>query len=427
MQSLQNVSQPERGMRLAYLVLFFLVAGSVLRLIWPADMEWKADEIWMFENSRAAAAAASWPRLGMRSSVGIMNPGMSVWIFILIAHLCQTPLGMVMVVQFLNVLVLWGLYCFIALKIPEQKEPWLWALILVSVSPLPILFSRKIWAQDVLPVFSLLVLIGHWCRRSAWGSFLWGLAGTLIGQVHMSGFFLAASFVGLTVAQDRKNVRWVPWLMGSALGAFGLLPWFNELLSYQTSGYNFRELIALRFFGHWIAMAFGVDLQFSMHSAFWSRFLREPVINGIPTYLAALAHIFLLLVLLRITWQYFQRRSRSDYRDNLETHPEIRFYLRATLFGVGILMTISGIRVYAHYLVVLFPFLHLWLAIKLYRQRRTILAVTLAQLFISVVFMIYVHRNGGVPEGDYGTAFRKQVYIVPGNTNPTSIKEFGCP
>ena len=166
MQRRQSFPIPSLRIRLEYFALLFLIIGSLLRLVWPSDMEWKADEIWMFENSRATAAGAlPWPMVGMRSSVGLMNPGMSIWLFILIAYLAKTPVAMVMVVQVLNVLALWGLYYFMVVRIPEEKrEPWLWGLILVSVSPLPILFSRKIWACDLLPVFSLLVLIGHWCR-----------------------------------------------------------------------------------------------------------------------------------------------------------------------------------------------------------------------------------------------------------------------
>jgi hypothetical protein len=414
MQNNQSFPISALRIRLEYFALFFLIIGSLLRLIWPSDMEWKADEIWMFENSRATAAGAPWPMLGMRSSVGLMNPGLSVWLFILIAYLAHNPVGMVILVQVLNVLALWGLYCFILLRIPEdQRNTWLWGLILVSVSPLPILFSRKIWACDLLPVFSLLVLIGHSCRKSKWGSFLWGLAGSLIGQIHMSGFFLAFSLLGWTLARDRKSPRWVPWLLGSSMGGIGLLPWLREFVNYRPVGWNFRELVTLKFFTQWIAIALGVDLQFSMHSAFWSKFLREPVVYGVPTYLIGVAHILLLVVGVKIVLPWFQPKSRLAYRANLEKSPEARLYLQATLFGVGILMTLSGTRVYAQYLIVLFPFLHLWLAMKLYGMKGTLLAVTLAQVFISGVFLLYVHQNGGVPEGDYGTAFRRQVYQLP--------------
>src|SRR5678815_4005324 len=113
MKRSQSLTIPTLRIRLEYIALLFLIIGSLLRLVWPSDMEWKADEIWMFENSRATAAGAPWPMLGMRSSVGIMNPGMSIWLFILMAHLAQTPVAMVILVQVLNVVALWGLYYFI--------------------------------------------------------------------------------------------------------------------------------------------------------------------------------------------------------------------------------------------------------------------------------------------------------------------------
>jgi hypothetical protein len=317
---------------------------------------------------------------------------------------------MVVVVQVLNVLALWGLYLFILLRIPaRQREPWLWSLILVSVSSLPIHFSRKIWAQDLLPPFALLVLIGHWCRQTRWGSFLWGLFGALIGQVHMSGFFLAFAVWGWTLARGRKSVRWVWWLIGSLIGAIGLWPWVREFLAGHVSAWNFKELITFKFFIQWVAIALGVDLQFSMQSAFWLKFLKEPVVMGIPTYLIAMAHGVLLVVFVAIVWRWLRKDTRLAHRLDLEAFPEIRFYLQTTLFGVGILMTLAGIRVYAFYLIVLFPFIHLWLAMNLYRLRRTLLAVALAQLFISVMFLVYVHQHGGVPEGDYGTSYRRQV------------------
>ena len=50
--------------------------------------------------------------------------------------------------------------------------------------------------MTVLPLFSLAMLAGWWHRRRRWGAFLWGIAGTLLGQVHLTGFVFAAAFVG---------------------------------------------------------------------------------------------------------------------------------------------------------------------------------------------------------------------------------------
>lgn len=374
-------------------------------------MAWKGDEIWMFEHSRAAATGGPWPVVGMPSSVGVVNPGLSTWLFIAIAYVAASPVAMVIAVQVLNVLTLWGLYAFIAFAMPERaRQPWLWGLILVSVSPLPIMFSRKIWAQDLLPAFSLLVLIGHWYRARAWGGFLWGLAGALIGQIHMSGFFLAGSLAGWTIARDRKSARWVPWLIGGAIGAVGVIPWVVQVLEHDgPEGRPWIEALTLRFYTRWIATALGLNLPRTMGSEFWTGFLREPVVAGVPTYLVALAHVFLVIVGLTIVVRWFRRESREAYRALLDRFPDIRFYLEVTLVGVGLSMTLSRFLISAHHLIVLIPFVHIWLAMKLHGRTRTLIAVAVAQLLISVSFLAYVHQHGGVPGGDYGTSFRQQV------------------
>ena len=52
-----------------------LAFGIVLRLIWPADMEWKRDEQLMFTWASAVGVTEPWPTQGMESGVRLRNPG----------------------------------------------------------------------------------------------------------------------------------------------------------------------------------------------------------------------------------------------------------------------------------------------------------------------------------------------------------------
>src|SRR5262245_42536220 len=63
-----------------------LAVGGVLRLLWTQDMEYKADEVWTFEQTRASHSGP-WPRHGMPTSVEVANPGLSVWPFLVLARL----------------------------------------------------------------------------------------------------------------------------------------------------------------------------------------------------------------------------------------------------------------------------------------------------------------------------------------------------
>jgi hypothetical protein len=170
---------------------FFILCGCLLRLVWAADMKWKADEVWMYETARGVVMGQiPWPWLGMGNGVGFANPGLSVWSFIGLAGLSHDPVEMVRWVQVSNVLAI-GLFSGFVRRYVLRTEQmiWLWGLAIASVNPLAIHFSRAIWATDILPLVGFFVFVGHWFRQQRWGAFVWGLVGTLIGQIHMSGFF----------------------------------------------------------------------------------------------------------------------------------------------------------------------------------------------------------------------------------------------
>ena len=71
---------------------FIIIIGSVLRLIWIEDMEWKYDEWWMYTHAMLAPLEGIWQSVGMKSGAGIINPGLSVWVFSMIGYFVETPL-----------------------------------------------------------------------------------------------------------------------------------------------------------------------------------------------------------------------------------------------------------------------------------------------------------------------------------------------
>ena len=140
----------------------------------------------------AAVHDGALPWLGMNSGVQILNPGFSIWPFALMARFTEDPVAMVQWIQWSNVIALWAFFWLFTRAVPtEERGAWLWGLALFAVSPFAIIFSRKLWAQNVLPFFCAVVLWGHFYRRTRLGAFAWGLAGALLGQIHMSGFFFA--------------------------------------------------------------------------------------------------------------------------------------------------------------------------------------------------------------------------------------------
>ena len=194
-----------------------LVLGAALRLAWGTDIEFKSDEQYMFLRATTAGLPEAFSWLGMPSGVYIKNPGMSAWIFVLLAKIFHitTPAGLARAVQLLNVGAI-ALAVFVSFRFARtfrERETWLWASLLAAVNPLALLFHRKIWAQSLLPFFVMLLFISWWRRDRRTGAFFWGLGGACLGQIHMSGFFLAAAVVLWTLIakktrQERRPPAW---------------------------------------------------------------------------------------------------------------------------------------------------------------------------------------------------------------------------
>src|SRR5262245_9231966 len=126
----------------AVIIAACLVAGIVLRLIWPEDIEYKGDERWLFEHAMALLAGAPWSWVSLPTSMGSPNPGMSLWVFAGLAYIsgAQTPPELARAVQSLNVLALLALLAFAVVAVErDARERWLWAGALWAVNPLAII------------------------------------------------------------------------------------------------------------------------------------------------------------------------------------------------------------------------------------------------------------------------------------------------
>ncbi|NEP59909.1 MAG: hypothetical protein F6K31_23375 [Symploca sp. SIO2G7] len=462
-QQTTNYKQQTTNNQLQLLVIIsFLIIGSLLRLLWAADMEWKSEEQWMFNQAQQIVnGTIPLPISGIQSSIGIPNPGMGVWCFAAIAKFADDPVSMARGVQLLNIAALWLFFAFVIRQIAkEEKHTWLWGLAIASVNPLAIILSRKIWIPDLLAPFCFLIFLGHWFRQKFWGSFLWGIAGICSGQVHMGGFFVVIGIFCWTIWHDGrkkilKKTAWIGYILGTALGSIPLLLWLWEVLpQWQGSRSSILGLLVPKFYSQWLTTALGINLSYSLKDFFWQDFLREPLIFGISTYIMVPAHLFLVGIGIYPCYKLFKSRRRdflhksrkgvaltkqnpgflgnlpasmlhpynqlSTFAKGLSrrlkpvTNPEnaqLNLYLKALGFGVGGTFTLLAVNVPPYYMALVFPFTYIWLA-QLYRHKtKLLLAIVLVQLLISLTFLIFIHRTGGIPfEGSgYGTSYRFQL------------------
>jgi hypothetical protein len=423
----REASRAERA-RLAEtaFVLGALALGAFLRFAWLPDMEYKGDERWTFERTQHIPGADGWPALGMPSSVGLLNPGMSLWFFVVLAKVFRAhdPVALTRAVIACNLAAFLILFV-LARRVfrGTEQRAWLWGLALAAVNPTAIALERKIWPPCVFPLFCAFFLVG-WVRRDRrWGGALWGFAGALLGQVQMSGFFYAAGFVFWEATIGRTRVgraptRWVAWLLGSIAGAIPLWPWLAYLLTQHdyTRSHDLAPALALRAFRNWFSDTLGLGLDYHLGNDYWD-FLRSPLVwtqDLFPTlYLQGLAFALGLYIVgctLAGLWRA-RRRGMGPIRA-IREQSETAFTVGAAFFAFGILLNFVVIVVQRQYTEVTFPLEWIGIAYLTLKyvapSRRVLAALWVVQLCISLAFLTYIHENHGAPGGDYGLAYRWQ-------------------
>jgi len=409
-----------------------LVAGIALRLAYPDDIEWKGDERWTFEHAQLIVSGGSWPALGLASSVGVPNPGLSLWVFAGLDWIAgvKTPPELARAVQCLNAAALVALVLFALAAIPPgRREPWLWAAALWAVNPIAIIFERKIWPVSVLPLASIAFIAAWYCRRTLAAAFIWGLLGALMAQVHIGAAFLAAALAAWTFLYERGAFAWKSWLAGSVVGALPALPWLFVVLGHGAgAGASFRwRFPNFTFFLRWVTQPFGFGIDYTLGPSAMLDYLKSPLLAGRPTYLMAFVHLVLaglfLVILARairaagaLKWPG-TRTFCSDFF--LGRSPEM-LLVNAALWGYGgsltFLTAIGNADSHRHYLIVVAPILALWAVLVVMYGDRTprrrharaiLLVLCLGQAILSAGLLSYIHRTA-IIHGEYGATWRAQ-------------------
>jgi hypothetical protein len=400
----------------AVLLATSLLLGVLYRNAWVGDMEWKYDEQTMFN---ATQSASPWSWVGMLSSVGLPNPGMSRWVFIAEARLfgAHEPPDLGRAVMVTNSIAIAFLLLFALRRSEEEERPaWLWAAMLAAVNPGALQLQRKIWAQSILPLFSLATLYGWWNRHTRWGAFLWGLVGACLGQIHMSGFFFAAALALWTALFERSpagpSPRWRWWLLGSGVAAWPLIPWAAAVLavpSHHRSPYG----LWLEFWPQWLGDVAGLEAAQSLWRQGLLPWLAEPLWDGHRTFVVAL----LLLLSLGLVAAATVAAARSlwprrrYWRELMAGTTSTGRAQNAAFLGFGLLLTAAGVHVYPHYLIVAFPLTSLWLAraaLQMPRGQRLLVGIWASNALLTAAFLLHIHLNGGSP-GGYGVTYLRQV------------------
>lgn len=424
-KAVPNAKGPERS----WLVVFFiasLVLGAWLRFAWLSDMEYKGDERWTFDRTQHIPGQAAWPAFGMPSSVGLLNPGLSVWAFVALARLfaVHDPVGLARTVVVCNVAAFAIVFVLVCRVVAAgERESWFWGLAVAAVNPTALVLERKIWPPCLFPIFCAAFLAG-WLRRDRWwGAAWWGLIGAALGQIQMSGFFWAAAFALWELSLGRLRggrppTKWLAWMAGSAGGAVPLVPWLRYLVGQHGYGsaYDWRAVLTFRVFRNWFSDTLGLGLDYNLGRDYWD-FLRYPLFwteDFYPAlFLQGVAFTIGATVLSCSVWALW--RARGSWRhllSRLRSSSETAFTCGAALLGFGTLLTFTVVVIRRQYTEVTFPIEWVTLAYLALAHapfpRRLLAVLWVAELALSLAFLGYIHQHHGAVGGDYGRAYRWQ-------------------
>jgi 4-amino-4-deoxy-L-arabinose transferase-like glycosyltransferase len=218
-------------------LILILIFAAVLRVGAPGVSEFKRDEANLSALALDLARGQSFPLTGIGSSVGIPNTPVSVWLTAIPYLFSSDPLVATVYIGLLNVIAVGLLWLFARRYFGGLAA--LIAALLLACSPWMVIYSRKIWAQNMLAPFVVAVVfsgvLGFLEGRRRWQVAHIALLALTI-QIHYSAFVLipvSAAFILI----GQRNIRRELWI-GVALAILLVLPFGVGVLRAGLDGFR---------------------------------------------------------------------------------------------------------------------------------------------------------------------------------------------
>jgi hypothetical protein len=384
------------------LLAAILGAASIARFSWLDLMEFKVDEA---NAARLALHVLGYsepgvgrffPTAGLVSSIGIPNPPLFVYLVAIPMAIVRSPIAAAVAIAGANVLAVWltfeaGRRCF-------GRFVGLASAAMLAVSPWGIVFSRKIWAQDLLPLFTtvfLLQLHGLLVRRRPRAAFWLIVVAAAAVQLHFSACVLiVVAALALVVARRELAWRWVS--AGIVVAVLSYVPYFafhaGAILQHRPP-YVGPNLIGR--FRAALGYTFGIVGGGGMGYLIGKGSTLGRVASDVLGILAPVG--------LAVAW-----RREPGRRGRLALLMFVWYALPLTT------LTALAIRPYMHYEIILLPLPYLGIAYLIERVLAgrhalapvaAVAAILACFLIVDVRFFRTVIHDGGAP-GDYGIGYR---------------------
>jgi hypothetical protein len=405
-----------RREHLLLIVLILLAFG--LRLFLLSGMEWNYDQRIAWKMAGEMLRGQRWPLVGLDSSVGIPNPPGFVCLVAALRAVTGHPLATTAIIACLNALAVVGFALYFRSRY-DAFSVWT-AAFLFATTPWAVIFSRSIWAQDLLAPFSVLLLVSlHKAVVERVPPYWLGVAGAafFLMQLHLSGMCLVVAlplFLGCyrstdtgrgwrLTAGDRRFVLW-----GLAGGAVLFTPYV--LLILKNADHALDSLRASRIPGY-TAWVHGHESLKGMAQILTGMFFETTLLgdtDGYHRFVGAAGHwlptgVYTVVLVLFGAGLWIVAREWRRHFLNL---------CALLLVGVHCLYILFlSSRTGGPYFVILYPMLFLILARGFAILRRPVLRTAVVVVIVAVnvwstlSFQLFIRQNKGTASG-YGGLYR---------------------
>ncbi len=398
-----------------------LLGAAFFRILFLDLIEFKLDEATTVYQTVQFFINPYIIQRGLISGIGVHNFPLFNYLVVLLAIFSRDPQFISFLIALINTILVPIFYIFI--KRYYDPVTAIFASFLLAFSPWAIIFSRKIWAQDLilllfLPFFALLheIILK---KKTKFTTPLFILLVLLI-QLHASGLFLILSTIFIFIILRIKINLWQA-MIGILIGLIPAIPYVifqltanpvcpdcDAFFKYQQTIRSFDIYAFIRPF----QLMNGQGYHFILGNNY------DDFISFFP-FLNTLKHLFLSSFIIPLVGVFFIITKKREY-----------LFLVLYVTFIPLLYFVTRTTPYMHYFVILIPIVVTIYAISFsgcYYLAKTKLLKTIVSIIFScfiisnIIFLYYFYQFlslSKVIDGDYGPIFsytkgltRDQIYL----------------
>lgn len=413
-----------------FAVVGLLLIAAYLRLSHLGLVQYRYDDDTLWSIVTGMAQTGRLPQTGMPSSTGLPNGPFQALLLAPFGWLGANPPLMTAGIGLLNVVAAALVYGFARDFFGRRVA--LLALLLTAANPWAVVFSRRLWGDDMVAPFAVLILwlLARWLFRADRRAILVvGGALGIVSQVYIVGIECAAPVVAaLLLAGQRLRTRWV--LLAALLFAALMAPYTIAVIAPSI------PVMLQHFTDHsrgpavFDANPVHFALQLASNEGYQAFAMQEgtrlDATSGLPGALGLFARLLYLLGLGVGVWTVL----RGPGRLRAETRGIHVLLLAAVLVPIALLVRHGPeAPVYPYYFVTTFPLPYLYGAIAVnqlwqWSERLPASVGALAQgataLLLAALFLVQLALAGAFfataqeywPTGNYGLPWQTANQIV---------------